>query len=114
MTTDIQDEKATLNNRYAGRLAIVVLHYVYRGRGRADTWTRTYDVAKLLELDEFEISYVARHIAAAIESSDNVVDTTSSIKYSFQDCEDWYSSCELASIPDNYAVKTLHIESSTW
>lgn len=111
VSNSIQDLKNLLETLYSNRLAIVVNHHVYRGRGYVDSWCRTYDVAKLLELDEFELGYVERILKSTLENSDSTIDMGTSVKYSFQDCDDWYSSAELTVIPDGYAAKVLYLES---
>lgn len=110
MSIAVQDLRDLHQSLYNSNLVITVYHHVYFGRGDIHKWSRIYSVAKLLELDEFELSYVDRILRSVLESSDSVMDIMASRKYSFQDCDDWYSVAELASVPADCTHKTVYLE----
>ena len=87
---------------------ISVTHRVYDGDD-ASYWSAVYDLDRLLELPEYELGYVQRIIDAAMDGQE-IIGT--SIKYSFQDCEDWYQSAEVDGVPSGYTVREITLE--TW
>ena len=84
-----------------------------------DYWSATYDVRKLMELDDFDLGYVQHIIKTSLEypsvKSDDVVSgkrrvyLTGSEKYSFRDCEDWYVAATVDGIPTEAFVVAVDI-----
>jgi hypothetical protein len=100
---------ALLAERSEPLVVMDVAHYRYLGGGHCDTWQRKYDVRKLADLDDYNLSYVTHIVMSALKHGSGTVHT--SVKYSFQDCESWYEACEAREIPPDATIINMDIES---
>ena len=107
------DKIANLREKVAARPEPVILlevsHYQYYGRGEHNSWCETYDLRKLMALDDYELTYVARIIESALDQDNCTVYT--SMKYSFQDCQDWYEGATVCEIPPGATIIYANVES---
>ena len=118
---DDKDRKEIMNLIAAyGDLPIIMeCVHVVRYDSHDDHWSATYDIRKLMELDDFALGYVRHIIKTSIEhppvKSDDVISgkrrvyLTGSVKYSFRDCEDWYASAIVNTIPADACVIDVDI-----
>ena len=77
-----------------------------------DIESETYDVAKLLHLDENSLRYVEHILKAALTGAKEScsVSREASVKYSFRDCPDWYAPAAIQVIPEGAVVIDVFLQ----
>ena len=99
---------ALIQDKWNGKVYIKVTHEISYDSGRSNFWSRIYDAWELLQIDSYELGYVIHLIKMALQSNGHV-DTYGSIKYSFQDCDGWYSIAEVGGIITEIPTIDLYI-----